>query len=227
MTTESFRAPGRFLTLTAPYARATSGLGALVGAIFGVSMDTVANGVEGQFDTEGEHYLLKTSAQAWTAGDRLYWNAGTKLVDNDPTTGQFIGVATAAAANPSASGYIKLAGNAPELAEGKQAAVVVLTDSTGGSGTHDDTLADGLTSVAPAAVAAYAAVVNMTDPVTKAEGEAVSAALATLRDSVEAQRAIIATLVTDATTQNQNDSDLAQKILEIRSVLVTAGLITA
>lgn len=222
---QSYKQPGSILTLTAPYARATSGLGAKVGAIFGVSCDTVANGVEGQFETEGVHSIAKTSAQAWAVGDKIYWDDSNKRCDTASTVGMLIGVCTTVAANPSSSGELKLSG-VPDMSEGAQAAVVVLTDNTGGSGTHDDTLADGLTSVAPAAVAAYAAVVNMTDPVSKAEGEAVSAALSALRDSVDAQRAIIATLVTDVTTQNQNDSDLAQKLLEIRSVLVTIGLIT-
>lgn len=90
-----------------------------------------------------------------------------------------------------------------------------LTDSTGDSGTHDDELADGLTATSPAAITNYAAVVNMTDPVAKAEGEAVSAALATLEDEVTALRVTVAACVTDLTVQNQNDSDLAQKVIEL------------
>lgn len=244
MNNQNFVQPGRILTLAAPYDRLTSGLGALIGSIFGVSMDTVLNGVDGQFETEGVHYLLKTSAQAWTAGDRLFWNSATKLVDNDPTTGQFIGVATAAAANPSASGYIKLAGNAPELAEGKQAAVVVLTDNTGASGTHDDTLADGLTTTAVVGaftgavdgtvedVAATAsAVVGGATPTAAQVDTGIALAVSTIVSGTNLQLAELAakigTLTTDMTVNNQNVSDLAQKLIEIRAVLVTAGLITA
>jgi len=130
MTTESLRAPGRFLTLAAPYDRLTSGLGAMIGSIFGVSLDTVLSGADGVFDTEGKHYLLKTSAQEWAAGDKLYWNAATKLVDNVSTVGPFIGYATAAAANPSASGYVKLAPGS-SLLEGVQAAETAAAAAAG------------------------------------------------------------------------------------------------
>lgn len=95
------------------------------------------------------------------------------------------------------------------------AIAATLTDSTGDSGTHNDTLADGLTATAPAAITNYTAVVNMTDPVTKAEGEAVSAALATLENEVTALQVTVAACVTDLTVQNQNDSDLAQKVIEL------------
>jgi predicted RecA/RadA family phage recombinase len=208
--------PGDTITLVAPYQRNT-GLGAQVGAIFGVALQTVANAVEGEFATKGVWTLAKTSAQAWTQGQKIYWDNSNKRCDSDSTVGMLIGVAAAAAANPSSTADVRLNGTSPATSEGPQAAIVALTDNTGDSGTHDDTLADGLTSTAPAA---YAAVVNMTDPVTKAEGEAVSAALAALRTTVAA-------CVTDLGVQNQNDSDLAQKILEIRTALIAAGILTA
>lgn len=107
---------------------------------------------------------------------------------------------------------------------------VTLTDSTGQSGTHDDTLAattvPTITATNPTAPTAYSAVVNMTDPVTKAEGEAVSAALATLRGEVATYETAISALVVDVTAitalqtvQCQNASDTAQKIIEIVTVL--------
>lgn len=54
-----------------------------------------------------------------------------------------------------------------------------------------------LTATNPTAPTAYAAVVNMTDPVAKAEGEAVSAALATLRSEVAAYEVILSAVVVD------------------------------
>lgn len=53
------------------------------------------------------------------------------------------------------------------------------------------------TATNPSAPTAYSAVVNMTDPVTKAEGEAVSAALATLRNEVATYETAISALVVD------------------------------
>lgn len=224
-----YKAPGDILTLTAPYARASAGLGAKVGSIFGVTTADVGNGDEGEFYTTGVHTLVKTASQAWTLGDKIYWDDSNKRCDNDSSVGMLIGYATVAVGGGAGetTGYVKLNGTANDLSEGAQAAVVTLTDNTGDSGTHDDTLADGLTTTAPAAVAAYAAVVNMTNPVTKTEGEAVSAALATLRNSVEAQRANLATVTTDLTVQNQNISDIGQKVIEILARLVAAGIIDA
>lgn len=136
--------PGEVITLTAPYAR-ESGQGAKVGAIFGVATVDVDNAAEAPFVLRGVWTLPKTSAQAWVQGDRIYWDDSNKRCDNDPTVGMFIGVAPAAADNPSSTADVLLCPG-PEMVEGKQAAITSLTDSTGG--TANDTLenlADGTT----------------------------------------------------------------------------------
>lgn len=72
----------------------------------------------------------------------------------------------------------------------------------GGAGfTQGAAVADpaAITATNPTAPTAYSAVTNMTDPVTKAEGEAVSAALATLRGEVATYELAISALVTDLT----------------------------
>jgi predicted RecA/RadA family phage recombinase len=223
----TYRKSGDVITCTAPAGGVTTGVPVLIGSLFGIPETTAAEGAEFELKVVGEHELSKTSAQAWTEGQKIFWNTGTSLCDSDSTTGPLIGVATAVAANPSSTGRVRLNGSAPSTAEGAQGAIVVLTDSTGGSGTHDDTLADGLTATAPAAITDYTAVTDMTNPVTKTEGETLSAALATLESEVTALRGTVAACVTDLTTQNQNDSDLAQKIIEIRAALVAAGILTA
>lgn len=134
----NFKQPGNVLDLAAPYDR-TTGQGALIGSIFGVALSTVTSGSTGQFATEGVWTLSKTSAQAWTLGDKIYWDASNKRCDNDPTVGMLIGTATAAASNPSSTGDVRLNGAAPATAEGPQAAITSLTDSSGGSA--DDTVA--------------------------------------------------------------------------------------
>lgn len=58
------------------------------------------------------------------------------------------------------------------------------------------------TVAAPAAIGAYSAVVNMTDPVTKAQGEAVSAALATLRSNVAALQVTVANVIANLKAAN-------------------------
>lgn len=110
----------------------------------------------------------------------------------------------------------------------QQTAIVSLTDSTGDSGTHNDTLADGLTATAPGSITAYTPHASGAVPVTSAAAtdlDTTAAALDTLNAEVAALRGTVAACVTDLAVQNQNDSDMAQKILEILAALRGAGII--
>lgn len=236
--------PGEVLTLTAPY-DTDSGEGAQVGSIFGVAVaDYLSGDTAAQYKTVGEYLLAKTSAQAWTAGQKIYWDNSLKVCDSDSTLGMLIGTATVAADNPSSTGYVRLNGAAPSTSEGPQAAIVALTDSTGlsgthddtlaataalvtltdstgGSGSHDDTLADGLTVTAPAAITA----VVLGDLVatqntgwgaaSEADFDDISTQFDALHADVTALSAKVGLCVTDLGVQNQNDSDLAQKMIEV------------
>lgn len=107
--------PGKVLTLLAPYDR-TSGQGALVGNIFGISTKTVLSGVASEFAVTGVWSLAKTSAQAWTQGQKIYWDNTNKRADGTATAGfRFIGFATDIAANPSSTGTVKLTGGGAAL----------------------------------------------------------------------------------------------------------------
>ncbi len=101
--------PGDTITLTAPY-NVASGGGALVGSIFGVSANTVLSGAQGEFDVVGVFELAKTSAQAWTQGALIYWDDTNKVATSTASTNKLIGVAVAAAANPSLTGLVRLNG---------------------------------------------------------------------------------------------------------------------
>lgn len=221
---------GERLIVTAPSAL-DSGEGCLVGSLFGVAVADYESGdTAAVIATTGEFELAKLSTDEWAVGDKVYWDNSNARCDTDPTVGMLIGVATAVAANPSSTGYVRLNGSAPSTSEGPQGAIVALTDSTGSSGTHDDTLADGLTATAPAAITDYTAHSAGATPVTSAAAtdlDTTAAALATLVDEVTALRLVVNACVTDLTVQNQNDSDLAQKILEIRTALIAAGIISA
>ncbi len=135
--TEAYLQPGCTVTLVAPYAR-DGGSGAKVGAFFGVAKGAVESGDEGEFELDGVFSLAKTSAQAWTQGDRIYWNDSTKACDTDSTAGMFIGIARDDAANPSSTGNVKLTPGAA-MTEGAQAHIPDLTDSSGGA-TADGTI---------------------------------------------------------------------------------------
>lgn len=99
---------GHILTLVAAAAVA-SGVGYLFGAgLFGVATNDVANGAAGEFITEGVVTIGKTSALAIAVGDRVFWDPAGKVVNKTSVAQQCVGVAVAAAANPSSTVSIKL-----------------------------------------------------------------------------------------------------------------------
>lgn len=128
----NYKQPGKTLTLTAPYIVA-SGAGALVGNLFVVALQALALGAIGEFSTTGVWSLAKTSAQAWVAGQKIYWDNVNKRCDSLASAGfVLIGVATAVADNPSSTGEVRLDGvGIVEEATGAAAASV----ATGGAGT--------------------------------------------------------------------------------------------
>ncbi len=230
---------GEKLTVAAPYDR-LSGQAALIGSLLGVAVSDVLSGADGVFVTEGVFTLPKTSAQAWTVGQKLYWDNTNKRLDSDSTVGMLVGVATAVAANPSSTGECRLNGSAPSTSEGPQAAIVTLTDSTGLSGTHNDTLAataalvtltdsTGLSGTHDDTLAATSVPVDLTGGESPTEAEH-NAALAVMRimaqnasDLAQKQIEVVAQLA----VTNQNVSDVGQKVIEILAALVAAGIIAA
>jgi len=208
---------------TAPSGGVTKGAGYLIGGLFVVARANAAEGAQFTGAQGGVWTLPKTSAQAWTQGQKLYRNASTGAIDSDPTTGPLIGVAYEVAANPSSTGSVVVTGAPADISEGPQGNIVALTDNTGGSGTHDDTLADGLTSVAltegGGAIGGTSDgdLTALVDPA----GDSGASVIAGIRECATA----INTLITDATVQNQNASDLAQKVNELIASLVAAGVI--
>lgn len=113
----NYRQPGEVLTLTTDRA-VSSGGGFLQGSIFGVASGTYASGDAGEFATCGVYGLAKTSAQAWTAGQPIYWDNTNYRADSDATVGRRIGIATETAANPSSTGYVKLDESGAEMGGG-------------------------------------------------------------------------------------------------------------
>lgn len=100
---------GDSLVLTAPYARA-AGEGALIGTLFGVALTSVASGVRSTFTTRGVFELNKKSAEAWTEGAKIYWDNTARECTTVSTSNTLIGCAVEAAANPSATGIVRLNG---------------------------------------------------------------------------------------------------------------------
>jgi predicted RecA/RadA family phage recombinase len=99
------------ISLVAPY-DVSSGDGFLVGTIFAVAAHTAVSGAAVEGLPMGEFDLKKTSAQAWaTVGLALYWDNTAKEVTTVSTSnGNPIGHNTLVAANPSATGRVRVIG---------------------------------------------------------------------------------------------------------------------
>lgn len=105
---KNFVQKGDTLPLT-PSAAVASGVGFLFGtSLFGVAANDVAASTLGEFVTEGVVEIAKTSALAIAVGDRLYWDPAAKVVNKTATAQQCVGIAVAAAANPSPTVTMKL-----------------------------------------------------------------------------------------------------------------------
>ncbi len=101
--------PGDTLTLAAPSGGVVSGTAYLIGAgIFGVASQTAAVGVDFALKTSGVFELPKTSALAIAVGNLLYWDNTNKELNKTASGNTLVGVAVAAAVNPSATVRIKL-----------------------------------------------------------------------------------------------------------------------
>jgi predicted RecA/RadA family phage recombinase len=104
---------GNVVTLIAP-AAITAGTCINNGVLAGVAITDAANGAAVECATTGVYSLAKTSAQAWTLGQAIYLIPSTRLTTTATTTGNLlIGAAAAVAANPSATGLVRLNGSAP------------------------------------------------------------------------------------------------------------------
>lgn len=105
---KNFLQDGRVLTVTAPSGGIISGAGLKVGDLFGVAQATAAEGKDVAIVTTGVFSMSKVSAQAWTAGAKVYWDDTNKLATTTASGNTLIGRATAAAANPTAKGNVLL-----------------------------------------------------------------------------------------------------------------------
>lgn len=103
--------PGDTITIPAP-AAVESGDGVKAGVLFGVAVTDADEGDDVAISTRGVFELPKTSAQAWTVGAAIYWT-GTAATTATTAGNLLIGTAAAAAANPSATGLVRLNGSAP------------------------------------------------------------------------------------------------------------------
>lgn len=100
---------GDNLTVAAPY-DAAAGTGVKVGYIFGIAQATVLDTENVVIVRKGVFTVAKVSAQAWAIGAKIYWDDTAKLFTTTTTSNTLVGVATAAAVNPSSTGEVLLTG---------------------------------------------------------------------------------------------------------------------
>ena len=113
---KNFIKPGRVVSVAAPRA-VTSGDLVIVGLLAGVAQTDAASGAAVEIECDGVYDLAKTAAQAWAVGAAIYGIPATGVVTTATTTGNvLIGVAAAAAVNPSTVGRVRLNGSAPAAA---------------------------------------------------------------------------------------------------------------
>jgi predicted RecA/RadA family phage recombinase len=85
--------PGNTITVAAPYAVA-SGEGLLVGALFGIAAGAASLGETVEAALVGVYELKKIGSQAWSVGDRIYWDNTARQATKVTTSNTLIGVAT-------------------------------------------------------------------------------------------------------------------------------------
>lgn len=101
--------PGDVITVAAP-ADVASGAGVLVGTLFGIASTDAVSGADVEIAVTGVFTLPKTEAQAWAVGAAIYWDNTAKVATTATSGNTLIGKAVVAAANPSATGTLRLNG---------------------------------------------------------------------------------------------------------------------
>jgi predicted RecA/RadA family phage recombinase len=100
--------PGKMLSLTCPYATITSGMGMLVGAIFGVAQYDGVSGDVVECDTDGVYTLTAYSADSASVGDLAYWDDTNRRITTTSTGNTLVGTFVADKAGSATTADISL-----------------------------------------------------------------------------------------------------------------------
>ena len=106
----NFVQPGDVITLTAPVGGVESGSPVKIGSLVVIPAADAAAAAEFEGKRTGVFSVSKVSAQAWTEGALIYWDNAAELFTTVAGGNTLVGFATAAAANPSSTGYVYLDG---------------------------------------------------------------------------------------------------------------------
>lgn len=106
---KNFVQDGEIVTVTAPYA-VTPGQGVLVGTIFGVAMNTAANGAEVEISRTGVFDITTLSTDTFTAGALIYWDNGNRRLTSTSAGNRLVGAALLAKGSGPATTTVVLDG---------------------------------------------------------------------------------------------------------------------
>jgi predicted RecA/RadA family phage recombinase len=107
---KTYVSEGEVLTLTAPSGGVVTGTAYLIGSLVVVATRTVAQALPFEGLITGVVTHAKVSAQAWTEGVKIYWDNSAKDFTTTSGGNTLVGVAAEAAANPTATGKVRLDG---------------------------------------------------------------------------------------------------------------------
>lgn len=101
---------GNVVTRTAPSGGVVSGLAYLIGSQLVVATFSAAQGDPFEGVTKGVVTLVKATGEAWTEGEKLYWDNSAHKATATSSANTLIGVADAAAGSSDATGDVYLDG---------------------------------------------------------------------------------------------------------------------
>ena len=91
---KNFLSQGNTLTFTNDTgAPISSGIGVLLGTIFGVTVGDIAENTSGVLNLVGTYELAKAPSEAWSLGAAVYWDNTAKHCTNVATDNTLIGAA--------------------------------------------------------------------------------------------------------------------------------------
>lgn len=115
---------------------ADSGEFLIVGELMGVAVAAYDSGAAGTLKRSGVFWLPKTTSEAWTQGQKLFWNASTKKFTIDPAQKQVGAIAWVAADSADTEGKVLLGGPQVKFVTGQSTTVAA-----------SDTIVTGLTKL--------------------------------------------------------------------------------
>lgn len=116
---------------------ADSGEFLIVGELMGVAIAAFDSGSAGTLKRSGVFWLPKTTSEAWTQGQKLFWNASTKKFTIDSSKTPVSAVAWVAADSADTEGKVLLAGPQVKFVTGLSTTVAAV-----------DTIVTGLSKLA-------------------------------------------------------------------------------